>query len=210
MIPTKHFYMIRHGESEANAARISAGSLDSPLTEKGIQQAKAVQQVVEALTVKPRQIVHSQLSRARDTAIIINESLNIPMHEEPGYAEIHAGEWEGASHDDCPRFFSDWIDPPGGEAFEDFFKRIKNTKINTLNAHAPPVLVVCHGGVFRAFLKLHGIDTTGVENCMLYEFKPKKEEEAIFPWHIWRYEIEETVIRRPVVLDKQDQDSKIA
>ncbi|MBX2833542.1 MAG: histidine phosphatase family protein, partial [Micavibrio sp.] len=31
-VPIKHFYMIRHGQSEANAAKILAGHTDSPLT----------------------------------------------------------------------------------------------------------------------------------------------------------------------------------
>ncbi len=31
MVPAKHFYMIRHGETTANKARKMAGSLDSLL-----------------------------------------------------------------------------------------------------------------------------------------------------------------------------------
>jgi len=91
-IHLQHFYMIRHGETEANAARLMAGSLDSPLTPKGRQQAKDTQIIIENLEIKPRAIVHSQLSRARNTAKILNTNLNLPMHEDADLAEWHAGD----------------------------------------------------------------------------------------------------------------------
>ena len=89
MIPLKHFYMIRHGETEANAARIMAGSLDSPLTENGRRQAKTAQVIVNSLAVKPSVIIHSNLSRARETAQIINEEVVAEAQ-----AEINAMEGE--------------------------------------------------------------------------------------------------------------------
>lgn len=73
--------MIRHGETEANKAHVFAGSLDSPLTEKGREQAELAQNPARALAIKPSVVVHSTLSRARDTASIINESLDLPMFE---------------------------------------------------------------------------------------------------------------------------------
>ena len=210
MIPLKHFYMIRHGETEANAARLMAGSLDSPLTAKGRDQARKVHKVIETLTVKPTKIIHSHLTRARDTAAIINEALNVSMEEDPDFAEFHAGEWEGIPYDQCPDLLRGWVDPPGGETCENFFTRIKRAKIRALQGNQNPVMVVSHGGVFRAFLKLHAVDLEGVRNCILYEFEPKAQEN-VFPWNIWRYDIEdELVIRRPVNLENQAPDSEIA
>ena len=72
MIPSKHFYMIRHGQTEANAAQIMAGSIDSPLTALGRQQAKNVHDILENLEIKPKTIIHSHLSRAKETAEILN------------------------------------------------------------------------------------------------------------------------------------------
>ena len=201
MIPIKHFYMIRHGETEANAARIMAGMLDSPLTERGREQARNVQRVVETLHIKPSRIIHSHLSRARDTASIINQALNIPMVEDPDYAEMHAGDWEGAPYEDCNLLFKGWTDPPGGEPYQAFFDRVKRAKIKALQTETP-VMVVCHGGVFRAFWKLYDIHSEGVQNCKLYEFEPVSTPlQSAFPWKIWRYDIEEEIMRRPVTLD---------
>lgn len=208
MIPRKHFYMLRHGETEANAARIMAGSLDSPLTETGKMQARGLHDVIDMLAIKPRKIIHSHLARARDTALIINEALSVPMHEDPDYAEMHAGHWEGVPYDDCPALLKDWIDPPGGETCETFFTRVRNAKIRALEHKESPVMVVCHGGVFRAFLKLHDIHIEGVKNCILYEFEPKTHHDA-FPWTLWRYDMEGEITRTEVILKNIDPKTEI-
>lgn len=205
--------MVRHGETEANAARIMAGSFDSPLTAKGIEQARAVQKIVKNLPVKPRRIIHSHLSRARDTALIINEVLNLALTEDSAFAELHAGDWERKPYELCHELLRGWVDPPGGERYRDFFERIKNAKIKTLSHPDHPPLVVSHGGVFRAFLRLYGIDCHGVQNCKLYEFQPHPENTA-FPWVTYRYECSENAnepFRRiKVSFTAQDPASEIA
>lgn len=192
-IPVRHFYMIRHGETEANAARLMAGSLDSPLTENGKNQAKSVQPILKSLTVKPQIIVHSQLSRARDTAGILNEALKVPMTEDPEFAEMCAGEWEGVPYEQCRFMMKDWASAPGGETFEDFFARIKRAKNRILGHQSAPPLIVSHGGVFRAFWKIYGLHSEGVKNCVLYEFKPHNSQAGIFPWRIFRHAADEIV-----------------
>lgn len=186
-LPLKHFYMIRHGQTEANKKEIMAGSTDSPLTELGREQARAVQRIVSALDIKPKSIVHSNLSRARDTAQIINEALNIPMHEEPKVAEIHSGDWEGKPWTECEALLDGWPTPPNGENFTEFCARIKDGKKHHLDRHDAPVLIVCHGGVFRGLGGIYGLNTPGIfENCHLYEFMPNLSY-AHFPWNVWNY-----------------------
>ena len=203
MIPIKPFYMIRHGETEANAAQIMAGSMDSPLTLTGREQARAVQNVVTRLEVKPSLIVHSHLSRARDTTGIINEVLGLPMIEDADFAEIHAGDLEGVSWSQC-QHFDDWRDMPNGERFEDFFARVRRAKNRYLGredgSEKGPVLIVCHGGVFRAFAKMFGIEMWGVNNCHLHEFTPAELSPEIpakaFPWDAWHYDYDGELLRR--------------
>ncbi len=204
MIPLRKFYMIRHGETEANAAQIMAGSLDSPLTQNGRNQARAVQDVIAHLPIKPTLIVHSNLSRARDTAGIINEVLGLPMIEDPDFAEVHAGDLEGVCWSKC-NHFDDWRDMPNGEKFEDFFERVRRAKNRLLGSGNHIPLIVSHGGVFRAFAKIYGIDTPGVRNCHLHEFIPHAAlaSESLkdsgrhpnFPWDIWHYDYEDSLVR---------------
>lgn len=188
MITAKHFYMIRHGQTEANEALLMAGSTDSPLTAKGRDQARLVQQVVTQLTVKPAIIAHSHLSRARDTASIINEALGLEMVEIPELAEMHAGDLEGKSYKECEAFHHEWQNPPGGETYEEFFARIRKGKNKALELPGP-VLIVCHGGVMKGFGKMQGLPMNGIfRNCHLHEFHPSDDYE-IFPWHTIDYDI---------------------
>lgn len=186
MIIAKHFYMIRHGETEANVAKIMAGSMDSPLTQNGIDQAKKAAGIVSMLNNKPKTIVHSHLSRARDTANHINALLNAPIYEDPDFAELNAGDWEGVPYDQCQELLVGWQTPPGGESFNEFCERLKRAKNTHLQRHPGPVLIVCHGGVFRAFGKIYGLNMPGVKNCHLYEFEPLPNTET-FPWRVWEY-----------------------
>lgn len=197
MIPAKRFYMIRHGETEANASRTMAGSIDSPLTVTGRAQAEKVAKAIVTLEPKPSVIIHSHLSRARDTATIINRALNLDMHEDPDFAEIHAGDWEGTSYKICRAFLHSFDDPPNGETYDEFIDRIKRGKNTYMTKHNSPVLIVCHGGVFRAFGKIYGLNMPGVQNCHLYEFEPR--DHPIFPWKVWQHNIDEnnTLLRSP-------------
>lgn len=195
IIPAKRFYMIRHGQTEHNAARLMAGSIDSPLTQHGRGQAKSVQDVIMKLQDKPEVIVHSHLSRARDTASIINEVLNVPMHEDPDIAEHFCGDWEGVPYEQCDSLLTGWETPPNGECFDDFCARIKRSKINALSNHSALPLIVCHGGVFRGFGRLYGLNTPGVfKNCHLYEFEPS-DETPHFPWKVWSYGMDQDNFR---------------
>jgi broad specificity phosphatase PhoE len=198
-IPLKPFFMIRHGQTEANAAEIMAGSLDSPLTAKGRDQAKAARDVVAHLEVKPVAVFHSHLSRAKDTAHIINEAIGAPMFEDPDLAEIHAGEWEGEKYDACRHFLDDWAQAPGGETPDQFFERVKRGKAKALAKFNEPILIVCHGGVMRAFGELYGIRVPGrFENAHLYEYKPtgpaddrlaNSSQLSSFPWEVYDYRL---------------------
>jgi len=188
MIPAKPFYMIRHGETQANKDRVMAGSIDSPLTQRGRDQAYAIHDILAHLPVPPVAIAHSHLSRARDTAEIINQQLDLPMIEDADLAELHTGDWEGASYDECRSILHSWDTPPNGESFEEFITRLSRAKNKLLDAHDGPVLIVCHGGVFRAFGKMYGLNSRGVENCHMHEFEPHQDR-PWFPWKVWQYDL---------------------
>src|SRR5687768_2128817 len=74
---TRPFYYLRHGETEANASRIIAGSLDVDLTPLGREQAQAA---ARALSREPITAVYSSpLRRARETAEPVAEALALPI-----------------------------------------------------------------------------------------------------------------------------------
>lgn len=181
MITPKPFYMIRHGESVANRDGYFSGNLDVELTEIGIQQAEKARLIVESLEVKPINIVHSHLSRARDTASIINKKLKLPMYESELIGEHKFGDWEKEPWEKVrPRFFGG-ESPPNGETHQEFSSRVQKG-INWALDKDGPVLIVCHGGVFRGFNYLYNREMHGIKNCKLYYFQPIDHRE--FPWKI--------------------------
>ncbi len=74
-----HLYFIRHGEAAMNALNIFAGRTDTPLTEKGRQQARTAGEEAKALHID--YIISSPLSRAYDTAKIVAEAIDYPANK---------------------------------------------------------------------------------------------------------------------------------
>jgi len=84
-------YLIRHGESVANTSKIMQGQFDSPLSEFGIQQAKALNSILPKFDC----IYSSPLSRAFDTSLLATgeKESNIVRHD--GLMEMYLGDLEG-------------------------------------------------------------------------------------------------------------------
>jgi broad specificity phosphatase PhoE len=149
------FYFVRHGESEANAAHLFAGRTDSPLTERGRQQAKDVAETLAHVSFD--RIVSSPLSRCRDTALVIGRRLELPVDLEADLAEIDVGEKTGAPYDEV-RGLPEWRDDgfvawPGGETLEQVLSRAHGviTRIAAQSA-GRRVIIVGHGGVTRILM----------------------------------------------------------
>jgi len=146
------FYFVRHGESEANAARLFAGRTDSPLTERGRQQAEAVADTLAG--TKFDRIVATPLHRSLDTANVIAKRLGLPVEIEPDLIEIDVGDKTGAAWDEIAAL-ADWRDDgfvswPNGETLDAVLAR--SLRALQRIAHETPggtVLVVGHGGVTR-------------------------------------------------------------
>lgn len=149
------FYLVRHGESEGNAARIFTGQTDSPLTPRGRQQAEAIAD--ELANVAFDRIVTSDLSRTRDTAEAIAKRRGVAVEAVPELREINVGDRTGTPFDEV-RGLPNWTDDgfvawPGGETLDQVVKRILGV-IERLTRESPgkTILVVGHGGVNRILI----------------------------------------------------------
>ena len=146
------FYFVRHGESEANAARKFAGRSDSPLTPRGRQQSE---QVADALKdVRIDRIVATPLSRSFDTARVIADRRRMAVDIEPDLIEIDVGVRTGADWDEIAGL-PDWREDafvawPGGETLDQVLARALRAmqRLATENP-GKTILVVGHGGVTR-------------------------------------------------------------
>lgn len=180
-LPAKQFYMIRHGQSVGNRDGYFTGSMDVALTEEGIAQAEAAHDALMKSEHRPSIIFHSALSRARHTAEIINKTLKLEMIEMANLNEQHFGNWEGKSVTHFREFYLSGKNPENGESFSDFYKRAKHALTDVLNKHENP-MIVCHGGIFRAFHSLYQQETLKTPNAVTHYFMPSEAEE--FPWNI--------------------------
>jgi len=103
-------------------------------------------------------IVSSPLSRARDTAEIAAEVLALPVEFEPDLHETAYGEREGQP---MTEWFGDWIagraTPEGAESFAELRVRAAGAVDRALTRPFP-VLVVAHGGLFRALRAEMGLE----------------------------------------------------
>jgi broad specificity phosphatase PhoE len=148
--------LIRHGQSEGNAARCFTATPEVPLTEVGREQVRAVGRLLGARYM-PRRIATSPFRRARETADILAGLLHIPVAVEEDLRERSYGTLAGqpyaaarntAGYD--PHNYWLWC-PPGGEDLNEVTARAGRV-LDRLTASAPEhdVVIVSHGAVMLA------------------------------------------------------------
>src|SRR5690606_39621881 len=88
--------LLRHGQTEWNAADRMQGQIDTDLTELGRRQAKeAARELVSRNAIA---IVSSDLRRAHETALAFADHTDVPITVDPRLRETHLGEWQGLTH----------------------------------------------------------------------------------------------------------------
>lgn len=158
-------YLVRHGETEGAEVRRYKGSIDVPLSGKGIEQMKQVAEylIAENHPDKLGAVYCSDLSRAIKSAEIIAESHGLSPLIIPALRERNFGIWEGMSFDEIreryPKEFEAWavnplkFSPIGGESTFEVKKRIIKAFDEIIGDHnGEHIAIVSHGGVNRIIL----------------------------------------------------------
>ncbi|HEY5108663.1 MAG TPA: histidine phosphatase family protein [Acidimicrobiales bacterium] len=108
--------LVRHGESTGNAEGLLLGRIDSPLTGRGLEQARSLSDTVAGAN----RLISSPLSRALDTAEALGTGLSVEVDER--WVEVDYGEYDGRKLGDIPaEVWLEWrsdpaFTPPGGES----------------------------------------------------------------------------------------------
>jgi broad specificity phosphatase PhoE len=165
------FYFIRHGETDWNRRGIYMGWQDIPLNPVGIRQAELAAQAL--LNKGIEHIVTSPLSRAMQTARIIADVIERPVTVIESFKEYGRGIKEGKTLENIAYENSklDGVLPEGAEKIEDFEKRIIHA-FNYAIKLASCVLIVSHGGVYKAIREMQGWPLLSLNNCMIMYHKP--------------------------------------
>jgi probable phosphoglycerate mutase len=159
-LPQTPFWFLRHGETDYNAKGLSQGALDISLNAAGRAQAERAAPLLKNRGIIA--IVSSPMLRTRETTAIVNATLNLPVTFEPDLREVIFGGMEGKP---LSPWFHDWMagtyTPDGAESFAALTARIEAVTSRLL-AQPGPILIVAHGGVFRAIRALMNLTAEGL------------------------------------------------
>jgi probable phosphoglycerate mutase len=149
-------FLIRHGETNGNAARIVQRP-EIPLSARGEAQAEALARRVAREGVA--RIVSSHLARAVATAERLQRATGAPISFDPRLQERNFGDIRGTAYADLglDLFGLDYA-PPNGETWEVFHERVDRAweGLQALAADTRGVLaVVTHGLVCRSLVARH-------------------------------------------------------
>ena len=115
-------FVVRHGETDWNVKELACGVSESMLTEKGRLQAQSVATRLKEDKEKNNitTIYVSPLKRARDTAVYIEQALQLTAIPNTHLQEINFGDFEGKPWN-SPEFLYIHKNPflkfPAGESF---------------------------------------------------------------------------------------------
>ncbi|HLC84335.1 MAG TPA: histidine phosphatase family protein [Candidatus Nanoarchaeia archaeon] len=170
--------LVRHGETDYNVQKLNQGWADSKLTEKGIEQARAVGQRLKDEKVDVAYF--SDLLRTRESAEEILKIIKLPTQVLQWLRERNLGEFEHKALGSMKVFVQTHgldllsLKPKGGESILEFRERVKQG-FDTLSKKEKgrTVLLITHGGVIAQLL-LHVLkiddkeyDHYHPENCAL-------------------------------------------
>jgi glucosyl-3-phosphoglycerate phosphatase len=172
---SRTWYLVRHGETEWNAASRMQGHLDSQLTPLGRIHARSSGELLERLGVDL--MFASPLGRVRETVAIVSEHVSLSAIFDDRLREWSAGEWSGELIAELPMKWPDvWATwdadryhqrPPGGENFLDLIDRAGSFLKDAASITGERVAIIAHGFFNRALasvlLNLSPLDTMRID-----------------------------------------------
>jgi len=173
--------LVRHGETDWNAAGRIQGHEDISLNKTGLAQAASL---VPRLLEEPfEQVFCSDLQRTRQTLAPLLERRSLSVTYDARLRERHFGRLQGLSRleieHDHPREHAqmqrrDISADFGGESLEQFNARCIGALTDLLTTLAgQPALIVCHGGVLDCIYRhvtgqpLDAVRTAGLRNAAI-------------------------------------------
>ncbi len=144
----RRIYLVRHGETAANAARIFQLP-ETPLSERGIDQAErlAARLAGEGIAL----VLASDYARAAMTAERVASAAAAPLEIEPLLQERNFGALRGRPYAELgDEAFAAGFEPPGGESWPTFEARVDRAweRVRAAAARSPGHLAVVTHGLF--------------------------------------------------------------
>lgn len=149
-------YLIRHGETDMNRARVVQVP-ETPLSERGREQAK---RLAARLGREPiERLIASDLTRADETARALSLVTGVPVEPDPLLQERNFGAIRGTAYADLAESpFAPGYAPPEGETWEAFHARVDAAWARIRELATPltgHLAVVTHGLVLHSLAVRH-------------------------------------------------------
>ncbi|MBO0993946.1 histidine phosphatase family protein [Bacillus sp. SD088] len=143
--------LVRHGETDWNAEGKIQGRTDISLNATGKRQAEECAQYFS--NSEWDRIVTSPLKRAKQTANIMNQSLQIPVIEMEEFVERCYGDAEGLTREERQRLYPQRRDIPNQEPRNLLAQRVMKG-MERIQEEYPndKIILVAHGGVINTIL----------------------------------------------------------
>jgi broad specificity phosphatase PhoE/ribonuclease HI len=146
--------LVRHGVTDHTRERRFSGGLRSTnpgLSDEGRDQIRATADWLAPLGERIDAVVASPVRRARESGEILAERLGVPIEDEPGFAEMEFGTWDGLTFDEVAATervaLEKWLGslderPGGGESLLMVQERVLAALERLLARHAGRTVVV--------------------------------------------------------------------
>jgi 2,3-bisphosphoglycerate-dependent phosphoglycerate mutase len=178
-------FLIRHGETEGNAAQI-VQLPDASLSPRGIAQAERLARrlAVEGIAL----ILSSDLQRAVTTAEHVHRATGAPIASDPLLQERNFGDLRGTPYAELGfDLFALDLEPPGGESWPIFHARVDRAW-EAIQARAAeidgPLAVVTHGLVCRSLAARHVVLPEGTIAPERWENTSVTIVDGPAPWRV--------------------------
>ncbi|WP_367371349.1 histidine phosphatase family protein [Pediococcus parvulus] len=158
-------YIVRHGETRGNIMGFKQGQVDaepSQLDETGIKQAKNLHDHFDISFAD--QIFVSPLTRAKDTADLLNEGRNLPIQVDDRLLEISYGDWDGQYDTDLKAKYGQYFIPGSNAIYPEYYKVANGEKFTDVENRVAAftdeirqkyadqkIVIVTHGFTVRSF-----------------------------------------------------------
>jgi broad specificity phosphatase PhoE len=171
-------YVIRHGQTKLNNAKLLQGRSDLPLNETGMEQAREAGRWLAGQGVSFQRVYSSPLVRAIQTAELV--APGVPVVADDRLIEMDYGPYEGSDlQNPAPEiieFFSDFVHNPAPDGMEQLSEVVARTGefVEELKGTSDNVLISTHAIAMKGILEYLTPTSGGsywskyVGNCEVY------------------------------------------
>jgi len=157
----KELVLVRHGEAEHLIKGVIGGWTDLPLTDRGKRQVKLTNKRLRELFESRIEIMYtSDLKRAKESAEIILEDLDIPLMIDSQFRELNLGISKDMTREEAKKIeipqsepLLDWKPYPESESWRMLQNRVSTAMAQLEQKSEDVVLIVGHGNVNSAIIE---------------------------------------------------------